>query len=122
MLGGPAARHTPAQRTAALAVQRCRTRPPPASLLAAADLLDAVALADATRLSEQLRDRGLTRELVPVHGLLRVLKLWGLTVDALQLRAIEGRTIVIDTAGRARLADLTAALRTSAGRFSCATL
>jgi len=115
MLGGPTTRGTPAQHTAELAVQLCRTLPAPESLRAAADLLGGVALADAARVSEQLRDRGLTRDLVPVHGLLRVLKLWEMTVDGLQLRAIESRTVVIGTAGRARLADLTAALRTSRG-------
>ncbi len=115
MLGGPPARHTPAQRSAELAVQLCRTLPPPASLLAAADLLRGVAVADAARLSEELRDRGLTRDLVPVHGLLRVLKLWGLTITAPRLHAIEDRTVVIGTAGRAQLADLTSALRTSRG-------
>ncbi|MGI8681142.1 MAG: hypothetical protein ACR2JO_03210 [Mycobacteriales bacterium] len=46
MLGGPPARHTPAQGTAELAAQLCCTLPPPASLLAAADVLGAVALAD----------------------------------------------------------------------------
>ena len=35
----------------------------------------------------------------------------------LQLRAIQGRTVVIGTAGREWLADLTSALRTSRGRF-----
>ncbi len=105
----------PAQRSAELAVQLCRTLPPPASLRAAADLLDGVPLADAARVSEQLRARGLTRDLVPVHGLLRVLNLWRLTVDELQLHAIEGRPVVIGTAGREWLADLTSALRTSRG-------
>lgn len=115
MLGGPTTWHTPAQRAADLAVRLCRTLAAPASLRAAADLLGGVALADAAWVSEQLRDRGLTRDLVTVHGLLRVLRLWGMPVDGLQLRTIEGRTVAIGTAGSALLADLSAALRVSRG-------
>ncbi len=127
MLGGPSVRSTKARYTAERAVALCRRLPLPETLRGAAGRLVDVALADtaladASQVSEQLRDRGLTRELVPLHGVLRLLQLWDASATGLEVRKGAHHSVLLDHRGRGWLAELTAATRRSGGPVRLASL
>ena len=116
LLGGPPVRDTPARYAAGQVLRLCRQLPPPPALLAAADHLVDVELADADELAARLQADGLTRDVVPAAGLQRLIALWDVSVpDPPRLIDVSGRSILIGPRGQARLGELRARLRAAGG-------
>lgn len=115
MLGGPPARGTPAQYSASRALGLCRQTPAPRSLEAAAAYLRDLSLVDAEDVSMALVGRGLTSQPIPVHGLLRLIRLWGLPAADIEVRTVDGKTAVVGPSGRRVLAEVRRTLKANGG-------